>query len=219
MYPDALDAAVRIEGLPMSCPETLADPEEEEGHEPKRRLRYRHSLQLLKPFRITNKWDSPVIVIRIVLRLLRHAEKCAGLVRVDGCESYEGSLDKPALIPLSQTALCLNTCRLINRLWTFSLHCNSSVRDLQSAVQTQVHDSSSIWQHKPMTLSVSGLHSRPCRSQSHPTVPNTAAVFLYYYSFNQLISKGCLLCERWCFFLLWHRSHIRNRKNSDPGNC
>ncbi|KAI4897311.1 hypothetical protein NFI96_034019, partial [Prochilodus magdalenae] len=67
MYPDALEAAGRIEGLPMSCPETLPDPEEEEeeeeaklGHEPKRRHRYRPSLQLLKPFRITNKHQHPV---------------------------------------------------------------------------------------------------------------------------------------------------------------
>uniref|UniRef100_A0AAR2JHA6 Uncharacterized protein n=1 Tax=Pygocentrus nattereri TaxID=42514 RepID=A0AAR2JHA6_PYGNA len=63
MYPDALEAAGRIEGLPMSCPETLPDPEEEEAElsrEPKRRCRYRPSLQLLKPFRITNKHQHPV---------------------------------------------------------------------------------------------------------------------------------------------------------------
>uniref|UniRef100_A0AAR2K3M6 ATP-binding cassette sub-family C member 5 n=1 Tax=Pygocentrus nattereri TaxID=42514 RepID=A0AAR2K3M6_PYGNA len=47
----------------MSCPETLPDPEEEEAElsrEPKRRCRYRPSLQLLKPFRITNKHQHPV---------------------------------------------------------------------------------------------------------------------------------------------------------------
>ncbi|XP_036431516.1 multidrug resistance-associated protein 5 [Colossoma macropomum] len=67
MYPDALEAAGRIEGLPMSCPETPPDPEEEEeeeeaelSREPKRRCRYRPSLQLLKPFRITNKHQHPV---------------------------------------------------------------------------------------------------------------------------------------------------------------
>ncbi|XP_066523942.1 ATP-binding cassette sub-family C member 5 [Hoplias malabaricus] len=65
MYPDALEAAGRIEGLPMSSPETLPDLEEEEegsdlNPEQKRRVRYRHSLQLLKPFRITNKHQHPV---------------------------------------------------------------------------------------------------------------------------------------------------------------
>lgn len=61
MFPDALEEVGRVEGLPLSCPQTPPEPEyeevgpvEEKG--PKRRAgRYRHSLQLLKPFRITHK--------------------------------------------------------------------------------------------------------------------------------------------------------------------
>ena len=59
MHPDALEAAGRVEGLPLSSPQTLPYPEEEDGDTAgkgaKRRGRYRHSLQLLKPFRITHK--------------------------------------------------------------------------------------------------------------------------------------------------------------------
>lgn len=63
MFPDALDAAGRVEGLPLSCPQPLPELEEEEEEEgeasaekgPKRLGRYRQSLQLLKPFRITHK--------------------------------------------------------------------------------------------------------------------------------------------------------------------
>ena len=60
MFPDALEAAGRVEGLPLSCPNTLPDPEEddgetEEGKGHKRRGRYRHSLHILKPFRLKHK--------------------------------------------------------------------------------------------------------------------------------------------------------------------
>ncbi|XP_017263964.1 multidrug resistance-associated protein 5 [Kryptolebias marmoratus] len=68
MFPDALDAAGRVEGLPLSSPQPLPELEEEEEGEdvvttergPKRRGRYRKSLQLLKPFRITHKHQHPV---------------------------------------------------------------------------------------------------------------------------------------------------------------
>ncbi|XP_062332155.1 ATP-binding cassette sub-family C member 5 [Osmerus eperlanus] len=65
MFPDALEAAGRVEGLPLSCPNTLPDPEEEDGETEegkglKRRGRYRHSLHILKPFRIKHKHQHPV---------------------------------------------------------------------------------------------------------------------------------------------------------------
>ncbi|XP_041697456.2 multidrug resistance-associated protein 5 isoform X1 [Coregonus clupeaformis] len=70
MFPDALEAAGRVEGLPLTSPATptLPDPDEEEGQRevmawtsPRRRAgRYRHSLQILKPFRITHKHQHPV---------------------------------------------------------------------------------------------------------------------------------------------------------------
>ncbi|XP_053092755.1 ATP-binding cassette sub-family C member 5 [Pangasianodon hypophthalmus] len=61
MHPDALQAAVRVEGLPLSCPETQPDLEEDDlDYETNRRGRYHHSLQLLKPFRITHKHQHPV---------------------------------------------------------------------------------------------------------------------------------------------------------------
>ncbi|XP_032410269.1 multidrug resistance-associated protein 5 [Xiphophorus hellerii] len=65
MFPDALDAAGRVEGLSLSSPQ-LPHLDEEEDSEtsaergPKRRGRYRKSLQLLKPFRITHKHQHPV---------------------------------------------------------------------------------------------------------------------------------------------------------------
>lgn len=61
MFPDALEEAGRVEGLPLSSLQPLPDLEEEEEgaaaaqNGTKRRGRYRHSLQLLKPFRITHK--------------------------------------------------------------------------------------------------------------------------------------------------------------------
>lgn len=65
MYPDALEAAGRVEGLPLSSPQLLPELEEEEeevetsvDRGPKRQGRYRQSLQLLKPFRITHKYIS-----------------------------------------------------------------------------------------------------------------------------------------------------------------
>ncbi|PWA18711.1 hypothetical protein CCH79_00005724, partial [Gambusia affinis] len=66
MFPDALDAAGRVEGLSLSSPEPLPRLDEEEDSEtsaergPKRRGRYRKSLQVLKPFRITHKHQHPV---------------------------------------------------------------------------------------------------------------------------------------------------------------
>uniref|UniRef100_A0A673BQ09 ATP-binding cassette sub-family C member 5 n=1 Tax=Sphaeramia orbicularis TaxID=375764 RepID=A0A673BQ09_9TELE len=65
MFPDALEAAGRVEGLPLSSPQPLPESEEEEVETsvergPKRRGRYRKSLQLLKPFRITHKHQHPV---------------------------------------------------------------------------------------------------------------------------------------------------------------
>ncbi|KAM9375837.1 ATP-binding cassette sub-family C member 5 [Pholidichthys leucotaenia] len=65
MFSDALEAAGRVEGLTLSSPQMLPELEEEEGGTPvergsKRPGRYRHSLQLLKPFRITNKHQHPV---------------------------------------------------------------------------------------------------------------------------------------------------------------
>jgi len=60
MFSDALEAAGRVEGLPLSSPPPLPELAEEEAEAsaergPKRRGRYRKSLQLLKPFRITHK--------------------------------------------------------------------------------------------------------------------------------------------------------------------
>ncbi|XP_051276349.1 ATP-binding cassette sub-family C member 5 [Dicentrarchus labrax] len=65
MFSDALEAAGRVEGLPLSSPQPLPELEEEEADAsvergPKRRGRYRQSLQLLKPFRITHKHQHPV---------------------------------------------------------------------------------------------------------------------------------------------------------------
>ncbi|KAJ8014606.1 hypothetical protein DPEC_G00017380 [Dallia pectoralis] len=70
MFPDALEAAGRVEGLPLTSPATptLADPDEEESQReevpwasPRRRAgRYHHSLQILKPFRVTHKHQHPV---------------------------------------------------------------------------------------------------------------------------------------------------------------
>ncbi|XP_035525425.1 multidrug resistance-associated protein 5 [Morone saxatilis] len=65
MFSDALEAAGRVEGLPLSSPQPLPELEEEEADAsaekgPKRQGRYRQSLQLLKPFRITHKHQHPV---------------------------------------------------------------------------------------------------------------------------------------------------------------
>ncbi|XP_034546003.1 multidrug resistance-associated protein 5 [Notolabrus celidotus] len=65
MFPDALEAAGRVEGLPLSSPQPLPELEEEDAEASaqsgqKRRGRYRKSLQLLKPFRITHKHQHPV---------------------------------------------------------------------------------------------------------------------------------------------------------------
>lgn len=59
MFPDALEEAGRVEGLPLSSLQPLPELEEETAPTAqkgtKKRGRYRHSLQLLKPFRITHK--------------------------------------------------------------------------------------------------------------------------------------------------------------------
>ncbi|XP_051715807.1 ATP-binding cassette sub-family C member 5 isoform X1 [Ctenopharyngodon idella] len=62
MFADALEAAGQVEGLTLSTSQTLPDPDDdvELGNEAKRRGRYRHSLQILKPFRITHKHQHPV---------------------------------------------------------------------------------------------------------------------------------------------------------------
>ncbi|XP_075867976.1 ATP-binding cassette sub-family C member 5 [Nelusetta ayraudi] len=65
MFPDALEDAGRVEGLPLSAQQPSPELEEEEAGAPtesgpKRRGRYRQSLQLLKPFRITHKHQHPV---------------------------------------------------------------------------------------------------------------------------------------------------------------
>ncbi|KAK9962921.1 hypothetical protein ABG768_006159 [Culter alburnus] len=62
MFTDALEAAGQVEGLTLSSSQTLPDPDDdvELGNEAKRRGRYRHSLQILKPFRITHKHQHPV---------------------------------------------------------------------------------------------------------------------------------------------------------------
>uniref|UniRef100_H2U8P8 ATP-binding cassette sub-family C member 5 n=1 Tax=Takifugu rubripes TaxID=31033 RepID=H2U8P8_TAKRU len=64
MFPDALEEAGRVEGLPLSSLQTLPEAEEETttpGQKgTKRQGRYRQSLQLLKPFRITHKHQHPV---------------------------------------------------------------------------------------------------------------------------------------------------------------
>ncbi|XP_077589032.1 ATP-binding cassette sub-family C member 5 [Stigmatopora nigra] len=67
MFPDALEAAGRMEGLPMASLQPSSELEEEEEEAevfvergPKKRGRYRQSIQLLKPFRITHKHQHPV---------------------------------------------------------------------------------------------------------------------------------------------------------------
>ncbi|XP_034739631.1 multidrug resistance-associated protein 5 isoform X2 [Etheostoma cragini] len=65
MFSDALEAAGRVEGLPLSSPQPLPELVDEEAEAsvergPKSRGRYRKSLQLLKPFRMTHKHQHPV---------------------------------------------------------------------------------------------------------------------------------------------------------------
>lgn len=62
MFPDALEEVGRVEGLSLSSPPDLQEEEEEEEEAEtspesgaRRQGRYRKSLQLLKPFRITHK--------------------------------------------------------------------------------------------------------------------------------------------------------------------
>lgn len=65
MFSNALEAAEQVDGLPLPSPQPLPESEEEKvemsvERGPKRRDRYRKSLQLLKPFRITHKHQHPV---------------------------------------------------------------------------------------------------------------------------------------------------------------
>ncbi|XP_061091022.1 ATP-binding cassette sub-family C member 5 [Conger conger] len=65
MHPDVLESVGRVEGLSLSSPQTPPEPEEEEVEAEmmravKRKGRYRKSLQLLKPFRVTHKHQHPV---------------------------------------------------------------------------------------------------------------------------------------------------------------
>ncbi|XP_056294942.1 ATP-binding cassette sub-family C member 5 isoform X1 [Pseudoliparis swirei] len=65
MFSDALEADGRVEGLPLAAPQLMPEQAEEEAEAsaergPKRRGRYRQSLQLLKPFRITHGHQHPV---------------------------------------------------------------------------------------------------------------------------------------------------------------
>lgn len=81
MFPDALDAAGRVEGLSLSSPQ-LPHLDEEEDSEtsaergPKRRGRYRKSLQLLKPFRITHKSVIYLIFMSFNISYRRLKQKC-----------------------------------------------------------------------------------------------------------------------------------------------
>ncbi|KAJ8255155.1 hypothetical protein GJAV_G00201630 [Gymnothorax javanicus] len=65
MHPDVLESIGRVEGLSLSPPQTPLDLVEDETEVEmmrtvKRKGRYRKSLQLLKPFRITHKHQHPV---------------------------------------------------------------------------------------------------------------------------------------------------------------
>ncbi|CDQ88467.1 unnamed protein product [Oncorhynchus mykiss] len=111
MFPDALEAVGRVEGLPLTSPATptLPDPDEEEGQRevvpwtsPRRRAgRYRHSLQILKPFRITHKHQHPVdnaglfsfMTLHWLTPLARRAHKTSSLSTDDvwGLSCHEAS--------------------------------------------------------------------------------------------------------------------------------
>nr|XP_023846068.1 multidrug resistance-associated protein 5 [Salvelinus alpinus] len=111
MFPDALEAVGRVEGLPLTSPATptLPDPDEEEGQRevvpwtsPRRRAgRYRHSLQILKPFRITHKHQHPVdnaglfsfMTLHWLTPLARRAHKTSSLSIDDvwGLSCHEAS--------------------------------------------------------------------------------------------------------------------------------
>uniref|UniRef100_A0A673XWZ6 ATP-binding cassette sub-family C member 5 n=1 Tax=Salmo trutta TaxID=8032 RepID=A0A673XWZ6_SALTR len=111
MFPDALEAVGRVEGLPLTSPATptLPDPDEEEGQRevvpwtsPRQRAgRYRHSLQILKPFRITHKHQHPVdnaglfsfMTLHWLTPLARRAHKTSSLSIDDvwGLSCHEAS--------------------------------------------------------------------------------------------------------------------------------
>uniref|UniRef100_A0A9J7YYT7 ATP-binding cassette sub-family C member 5 n=1 Tax=Cyprinus carpio carpio TaxID=630221 RepID=A0A9J7YYT7_CYPCA len=103
MFSDALEAVGRVEGLTLSPPQTLPDPDDEVelGTETKRRGRYRHSLQILKPFRITHKHQHPVdnagFFSFMTLQWLSplawraHKESCLKIEDVWGLSCHEAS--------------------------------------------------------------------------------------------------------------------------------
>uniref|UniRef100_A0A9J8AGT6 ATP-binding cassette sub-family C member 5 n=1 Tax=Cyprinus carpio carpio TaxID=630221 RepID=A0A9J8AGT6_CYPCA len=103
MFSDALEAVGQVEGLTLSPPQTLPDPDDEVelGTETKRRGRYRQSLQILKPFRITHKHQHPVdnagFFSFMTLQWLSplawraHKESCLKIEDVWGLSCHEAS--------------------------------------------------------------------------------------------------------------------------------
>ncbi|TSQ35288.1 Multidrug resistance-associated protein 5 [Bagarius yarrelli] len=94
MHPDEMQAAIRVEGLPLSCPDTQTNLEEDDpDYRTKRGDRYHQSLQLLKPFRITHKHQHPVdnaglfsfMTLQWLSPLAWKAYKASSLVIEDAC--------------------------------------------------------------------------------------------------------------------------------------
>uniref|UniRef100_A0A673XWA6 ATP-binding cassette sub-family C member 5 n=1 Tax=Salmo trutta TaxID=8032 RepID=A0A673XWA6_SALTR len=95
MFPDALEAVGRVEGLPLTSPVVpWTSPRQRAG-------RYRHSLQILKPFRITHKHQHPVdnaglfsfMTLHWLTPLARRAHKTSSLSIDDvwGLSCHEAS--------------------------------------------------------------------------------------------------------------------------------